>query len=300
MSLGTVQLGMNYGIANNSGQPDEEKSFSMLRAALENGVTSLDTARVYGNAEDVLGRFFDQYKGNIPFLTTKIPKIHGESQADIEKEVIASVESSLEHLHVPRVNCVMLHVAEDLYVHGPKTAKAMESLLKRGYADRIGASVYTAEDLNIMLESDVYTATQIPMSIFDERLIHNGMVERLRQKGIITFVRSVFLQGLFFLEPDAMTDPILLEHAAPRIRKLRELAEQEGISVAALAIAFIRDIPGITSLVLGADTPEQVLDNIRYFDTPPLSESTRHVIEKTFRDVNIPEIMKVLSRPKTK
>lgn len=97
-----------------------------------------------------------------------------------------------------------------------------------------------------------------------------------------------------------MTDPILLEHAAPRIRKLRELAEQEGISVAALAIAFIRDIPGITSLVLGADTPEQVLDNIRYFDTPPLSESTRHVIEKTFRDVNIPEIMKVLSRPKTK
>ena len=70
MSLGTVQLGMNYGIANNSGQPDEEKSFSMLRAALENGVTSLDTARVYGNAEDVLGRVFDQYKGNITFLTT--------------------------------------------------------------------------------------------------------------------------------------------------------------------------------------------------------------------------------------
>lgn len=298
MSMGTVQLGMNYGIANNGGKPDEEKSFAMLRTALDSGVTSLDTARVYGNAEDVLGRFFDSYKGKMPFITTKIPKIQGKNLKEIEQEIISSVETSLEHLHVPRVNCVMLRVAADLSAHGSDTAAAMKSLLKRGYADMVGASVYTADDLNIMLESDVYTATQVPMSIFDERLIQSGMTEVLRQRGIVTFVRSVFLQGLFFLDPEKITDPILLEHAAPRIRTLRELAEHEGISVPALAIAFIRDIPGITSLVLGADTPEQVLDNIRYFDTPPLSEHTRNVIQETFRDVNIPEIMKVLSRPK--
>ena len=48
MVLGTVQLGMNYGIANLDGKPDEEKSFSILRTALEGGINTLDTARAYG------------------------------------------------------------------------------------------------------------------------------------------------------------------------------------------------------------------------------------------------------------
>ena len=72
MSLGTVQLGMNYGIANNSGKPDEAKSHAILRAALEGGVTSIDTARVYGNSEEVIGNFFKSYDGELPFITTKL------------------------------------------------------------------------------------------------------------------------------------------------------------------------------------------------------------------------------------
>ena len=75
MTLGTVQLGMNYGIANTTGQPAEEESFAMLGAALKGGVSSIDTARVYGNSEDVIGHFFRQYDGELPFITTKVPKI---------------------------------------------------------------------------------------------------------------------------------------------------------------------------------------------------------------------------------
>ena len=73
MSLGTVQLGMNYGIANDAGKPELSKSFDMLSAALESGITSLDTARGYGDAEDVLGQYFKsgRYTGEMPFLTTK-------------------------------------------------------------------------------------------------------------------------------------------------------------------------------------------------------------------------------------
>lgn len=58
MTLGTVQLGLNYGIANTHGQPDEKKSNDMLLSAIENGITSFDTARGYGTSEDVLGNFF--------------------------------------------------------------------------------------------------------------------------------------------------------------------------------------------------------------------------------------------------
>ncbi len=299
MSLGTVQLGMNYGIANDGGKPDEAKSFAMLRCALEDsGITSIDTARVYGDSEEVIGRFFKTYKGALPFITTKVPKIQGESAAEVEKFVITTVEESLDRLGVNKVNAVMLHVAGDLAAHGKNAADAMESLVKHGYTDIIGASVYNSAEVEEMLKYDVYTTTQVPMSIFDQRLIASGTVDKLKERDYVVFVRSVFLQGLFFLDPDGIDDPILLEHAVPKIKLLREIAAVEGITVAELAIAFMRDTAGVTSLVLGADTPDQVRDNAKYFDVPLLSKDTMTRLRAEFAEVNIPEIMKVLSRPK--
>ncbi len=298
MSLGTVQLGMNYGIANDKGRPGEEESFEMLRCALESGITSLDTARAYGNSEEVLGRFFKTWKGDMPFITTKVIDIEGESEGEIEKSVISIAETSLEKLGLKKVNCIMLHRAQDLFENGRHISKAMEKLIKLGYTDIVGASVYEGRELEKMFEYDVYTATQIPMSIFDRRLIVSGMTEKLRERGVTVFVRSVFLQGLFFLDPDRVSDPILVEHALPKIRLLRELAEKEEMSVAELAISYMRDVSGVTSLVLGADTASQVSSNASYFDAKPVSEETAHIIEKEFSNVNIPEIMKVLSRPK--
>lgn len=298
MSLGTVQLGMNYGIANDGGKPDEAKSFAMLRAALENGITSLDTARAYGDSEEVIGRFLKTWDGEIPYITTKIHKLEGDTPAEIEKFIVTSMESSLERLGLQKVNNVMLHVAGDIAAHGKAGAEAMYSLVKRGYTDSVGASVYGAAEIDEMLKFEEYTTTQIPMSIFDQRLIALGTVDKLKDHGITVFVRSVFLQGLFFLDPDNLDDPILVEHAIPKIRLLREIAASEGMTVAQLAIAFMRDTVGVTSLVLGADTPDQVRDNIAYFDVPSLSDSVMAKLRTEFAEVDIPEIMKVLSRPK--
>lgn len=298
MSLGTVQLGMNYGIANDGGKPDEGKSFAMLRAALESGITSIDTARVYGDSEEVIGRFFKTWERELPFITTKVPKIQGETASEVEKFVVTTVEESLERLGVSKVNAIMLHVAGDLAEHGQNAADAMASLVKRGYTDIVGASVYNADEVAEMLKYDEYTTTQVPMSIFDQRLIASGTVDKLKDHGYTVFVRSVFLQGLFFLDPDKQDDPILVEHAVPKIRLLREIAASEGLTVAQLAIAFMRDTAGVTSLVLGADTPEQVRDNVAYFDVPALSGDIMTKLRREFAEVDIPEIMKVLSRPK--
>lgn len=297
MSLGTVQLGMNYGIANDGGQPCEEQSREMLRSALDAGITSLDTARAYGDSEDVLGRFLKDISEK-PFITTKIPAFEIEDDREIEKYIIETVEESLTRLGVSKVNNLMLHNSQNLYHKAETTAKIMATLPKRGYCDMVGVSVYTQADVEELLKYPQYTATQIPMSIFDQRLINSGTVDALRERDFTVFVRSVFLQGVFFLDPEKITDPILLEYAKPKIIKLREYAEKEGKTIAQTAIAFMRDIPGITSLVLGADTKEQVLKDISHFDAPPLSEETVAGIRRDFADVNIPKIMEVLSRPK--
>ncbi|MBQ1255023.1 MAG: aldo/keto reductase, partial [Clostridia bacterium] len=164
MTIGTVQLGMNYGIANNAGKPDEEKSFSMLRAAFENGVTSLDTARGYGTSEEVIGAFLKTWEGPRPFITTKI-RAFKNPDGDFEAHAIASIEDSLQRLGVEKVDCILLHSPDDMFQQGEKAARALEKIMKMGYTDQIGVSVYTREDVEEMLRYPQFTATQVPMSI---------------------------------------------------------------------------------------------------------------------------------------
>lgn len=302
MSLGTVQLGMNYGIANDAGKPELSKSFDMLSAALESGITSLDTARGYGDAEDVLGQYFKsgRYTGEMPFLTTKfstnLPA--GTPAAEVEKAIFTSVETSLEKLGVKKVNCILLHAADDMTKHGDIVPKTLEKLTAKGYTDICGVSIYFPNEVETMLQNDVYQAIQVPMSLFDQKLIHGGYIQRLADKKACVFVRSVFLQGLFFLDPEKITDPDLIKYAAPHIRQLREFCQHEGMSIAQFAISFIRDVPGVTSLVLGSDTPAQVKENIALLDGPAISEGTRAKAAEIFQTVDLDSIMTVLRRPK--
>jgi len=296
MTLGTVQLGMNYGIANEGGKPSLERSFSILREAVAGGITSLDTARAYGNSEEVIGAFLKESGEKDLCITTKIPRFRGEGS--FEAYVISSVEGSLERLGVKSLSSVMLHAAGDLLHYGCEAVRALEELVRRGYAEKVGVSVYTAEEIDEMLRYDALQVTQIPMSIFDQRLITGGTLSRLAAKGVEVYVRSVFLQGLFFLDPDAVTDPILRASAVPYIRKLRHIAERENMTLSGLALGFIRDLEGVTSLVLGADEPAHVRQNLSCFSAPPLREELMAELKQEFARVDVPEIMKVLSRPK--
>ncbi len=239
-----------------------------------------------------------QWEGEQPAIITKVPAMQGTTSKELEKFVTESVEQSLERLGVNKLASVMLHGAKDPIIHGKACADAVKALISHGYTDKVGVSVYTAEDIAGMLQYDIFSLTQVPMSIFDQRLIAGGWIDKLKQRDYTVYVRSVFLQGLFFLNPDTMTDPILLEHAAPKLRLLRQIAENENMTLSQLAIAFIRDCPGVTSLVLGADTPEQVQENLAQFATAPLSESVMERLRREFAEVDIPAIMQVLSRPK--
>jgi aryl-alcohol dehydrogenase-like predicted oxidoreductase len=300
MSLGTVQLGMNYGIANKEGKPDQTKSFAILDAAFDQGITALDTARGYGDSEEVLGAYFAQNPRNVEktFITTKLSSglAPGAPAAEVEKKLIQSVETSLSKLGLKKVNCLMLHAASDMTAQGNLVPKILGNFIREGYTDICGVSVYNPEEAETMLQHDCYQAIQIPMNVFDRRFITSGALEHLYKKGINVFVRSVFLQGLFFLEPDEVMDPDLVSYAVPYIKILRQLSEKAGMSVAHFVVAFLRDIPGITSLVFGVDNPEQVIENWMLFDAAPLEESLRREAEGTFKDINYKVIMAALTK----
>ncbi|MDD3972532.1 MAG: aldo/keto reductase [Clostridia bacterium] len=301
MTLGTVQLGMDYGINNTTGKPDMKAAHEILRTALQNGITSLDTANAYGDSENVIGSYLKQ-SNDSPFITTKFftTSPPGKKSEDIEKEIYGYVENSLQRLNVRKLDCLMLHRAIDMTLHGRAVRNTLQKLINENYINLAGVSVYNPEDINTMLEDDIYQAIQIPINILDQRLVKTDMINRLKEKAITVFARSIFFQGLFYMDSEKMTDEDMLTYIKPYLKKLNEISEKYGISKGQMAVSYIRDLKGITSLVLGVDTKEQLKQNIQLMKGPKLKKETIEEIHKVFSDVNIPKILQILSRPKQK
>jgi aryl-alcohol dehydrogenase-like predicted oxidoreductase len=289
MTLGTVQLGMPYGVANTTGKPDETNSFRILDEAVRGGINCFDTAIGYGESERVLGSYFSGKEK--PIIVSKLSLAPDENtdEADVEKRVLSQLEGSLERLELDKIPVMLLHTPHALLRYGRAVTKAFEKAVRDGYAERMGIS-FGAEpeerfrELWAFAREDVYEAVQIPLNIFDHRLLRAGALELMRDAGKTVFVRSVFLQGLLTMEPDRL--PEHLAGAGKYLVTLQKLADREGMSVQELAVAFVRGLPGVHSLVVGAETPEQVRANVRMIDaTPSISEETRHDILQAFSQV---------------
>ncbi len=283
-TLGTVQLGMNYGIANSTGKPDRAKSMEILGAAVAGGISSFDTAMQYGDSEEVLGEFFasDLCKLNSPVITTKF-KISGDGSiksSEIEKEIYGYVEKSLEKLKISCIPIYMIHNAQDIIRHGPAISSAFKRLAGEGMIKKAAVSVYTCEEASEMLKYDIYEAIQIPINIFDRSFMDSGLVGELHKRGKIIFARSIFLQGLFLMEPGMLKGN--LKDAEEPLRRLSRLSDSEGMSIAQLALSYIRDIEEITSLVIGVDTLAQLSENIHMMEGPAISEKNRSEIHNAF------------------
>ena len=282
LTLGTVQLGMPYGIANKSGQPDEEEAFRILQTAEEGGIRCLDTAHAYGVSEEVLGRYFARKSGGEPrpVIVSKI-KLDLEDQAsglEVERMMDGQLEQSLKRLGLNRLPVLLLHNPHVLARHGRAIVKGLERLVRDGLIGMAGVSAGNDIDDQFrmfwpIIRQDLFEAVQIPINILDHRLFANGGLNKLRGSGKIVFARSIFVQGLIFLRDEEL--PGHLKDAAGPLAVLRDLSARTGLSAAQMAVSFIRDLPEIDSLVIGAETEKQLREILALMEGPPLPAEIR-------------------------
>ena len=287
ITLGTVQLGMNYGINNQGGQPDTETAGEILSAAIEGGITSFDTSSDYGTSEKVLGDYFGK-KVAKPLIVTKFG-VGGHDDPLIEKEVEKTireqVENSLLRLKYDKLPLLLSHNGNDIECYGKTLIKILKKLKDEKLVDKVGSSLNYFSQIDKVLANDIFEAVQLPLNMMDVKNATGDGIEKLYKSGVAVFIRSVFLQGLFFRDPETLPQGVL-QNAKEPLKKMRKIAEDEGILITELAIAYIRDIQGVTSLVMGAEKPEQVKENISLINCKPLSENVRDKITATFKNVD--------------
>jgi aryl-alcohol dehydrogenase-like predicted oxidoreductase len=249
LCLGTAQFGLPYGITNTAGQVAELEVRALLAEAAAAGLTLLDTAQAYGDAEAVLGRTLPHGHGFK--LISKLPtQSQGAFTADDRLAWDQAFERSRTLLGVPRLDALLLHNTADLRKPGGESLRHwLLSLREAGLVRRLGVSIYGPEDLD-GVAPDLLDLVQLPLSLYDQRLLADGTIGRLRSQGCAVHARSLYLQGLLLIPENswpAWVDLAAREHHA----RLEQLAADRGCNLLECALGFARAQQDLEAVVLG-------------------------------------------------
>ena len=283
LSLGTVQLGLSYGINNADGKPSQETANAILNAALEGGINTLDTAGAYGDSEVVIGNWLKTVDpAKRPFIVTKAAGLDHSSLENLRKDLFGRVKTSKERLGVEQLDLLMLHHFDDYLCDKENVRKVMQELKDSGKVRFIGASAYSHHDYGEIAATG-FDATQIPINLFDWKQIENGGLKKLEDSGMMVFVRSVYLQGLVFQKPETLAPH--MEFVRPTLEKFHYLCNKYDLAPATLALSYALSLPGVTSLVLGSEKAEQVRQNLQLMEQAvELSDAQMAEIRELFLD----------------
>jgi len=273
-TLGTVQFGLDYGISNNSGQVSEEEAFKILDKAVDLGIDYFDTAIAYGQSEEIIGKWSRSRNLIVPIIT----KIH-EANIKIKSyktELRQQIEGSLQRLNQSKLSCVMLHNYSLYKEHGDELLEALSSLVEEGLTDQVGVSVYSSNELESLLKYDFLSFFQGPFNLFDKDVY--PILERNPQ--MYYYARSLYLQGLFFL--DEKEAEAKLPGSGRYISELKEIAFKYNFPIAELVFRYVLSKTRLFSIVVGVDTAAQLEENYDLFMRKPLPISLIEELDDQF------------------
>ena len=258
--LGTVQFGLDYGFTKRKTQDEVN---SILQTANDNGITLIDTAREYGDSEEKIGNFMDNFNSNFVIATKLrlIDDLNDLNYTNLKNNIYNSVEESLDKLQLNKIPILQLHQTVDEIYKNDDFWVVIKQLKEDNLIDLFGVSVYELPETKYMLENqgDSIDFFQIPYNIFDRRF--EDIQKQLDENNIGLISRSTFLKGII---PCAIEDvPKGLEEIKPFKEELFKVANECNVSVADLASVFVYYNDFINSTILGVDSPEELESNIK-------------------------------------
>lgn len=271
LMLGTVQFGLRYGINNRLGQPSPDDVAAILRAAADGGIDVLDTARNYGDSEEVLGLALEKTGLAAHFrIISKVRHFPADlPPEDAPRWVEDSVTASLKFLKRKSLDGLLLHHEDDLPFF-----ELLEACRAKGYAAEVGVSLDSLKGL-AAAQGARWRMAQLPGNIVDRRFF--PLAAELRKRGGAVFMRSVYLQGMLF-KPEAEVHPGLRPLLEVR-KKLERLAREAGIPAGELYFRYMLGHPAADCILTGVDSVAQLQENLALAALGPLPADLMRAID---------------------
>jgi aryl-alcohol dehydrogenase-like predicted oxidoreductase len=269
LCLGTVQFGLNYGIANKTGRPATQEISKIITTALDNGIQYFDTAQAYGESEALLGEIFEELSTRTAVkLITKLTPDFQHTNAD---QLRRSIDSSLTRLKMSSLWGLMTHRSSSV-TDWERFSKNINSFESGKLVQHFGVSLYSPEEAMEFLDNEFVDIIQIPTNILDKRLIENGFFERAVENNKTIFIRSVFLQGLLLLNESELENG-KMKWVKEHLQFYYNFLRKHDLLPQYFTLKAIRQRFPELILVSGVETQSQLLDNLELLKAPDLKQS---------------------------
>jgi aryl-alcohol dehydrogenase-like predicted oxidoreductase len=275
--LGTVQMGLAYGINNTVGKISLGNSLDILEYAYSQGIQILDSAEAYGNAHKVIGTFHRNHPNKKFEVITKLPH---QFDADINDKV----NTYLSDLSVNQLNALLFHSFSS-YKENINNFDVLMGLKAKGKIKYIGVSVYTNKEIEDVLLNDDVDIIQLPFNLFDNENLRGNILEQAKAKGKIIHTRSALLQGLFF--KDANADNKTVKSLKSELLQLSAISKVNKLSIVQLALNYCLQQTTIDNVLIGVDSKQQLKDNIESLNYTIGKEAILEINSIKVKDVNL-------------
>ncbi|MCR5773256.1 MAG: L-glyceraldehyde 3-phosphate reductase [Butyrivibrio sp.] len=302
---------VSLGLWHNFGSVDKfENMLDMVHTAFDNGITHFDLANnygpVYGSAEENFGRIMDKdmrpYRDEM-VISTKAgydmwPGPYGDHGS--RKYLIASLDQSLKRMHLDYVD-IFYHHRPDPDTPIEETMEALSDIVRSGKALYVGISNYNSEQTKkaakILKENHTpLLINQVVYNMFNRWTEDDKLQDTCKEVGAGMICFSPLAQGLLtdrylngipedsrakrnhFLHEDQITPEVI-----DKVRKLKEIAEGRGQTLAEMALSWILRRDRVTSVLVGASRPSQILDNIKMIEHLEFTDDELDAIEKILK-----------------
>jgi aryl-alcohol dehydrogenase-like predicted oxidoreductase len=271
-------------------QVEEDAAVACVRQALDEGITTFDTADVYANtrAETVLGKALKGERREGLEIFTKVywptgPGRHNDHGLS-RKHIMESIDGSLRRLGTDHVDLYQAH-RYDYETPLEETMEAFADVVRAGKAHYIGVSEWTADEIRrghaLARELRIPFVSNQPQYSMLWRVIEAEVVPTSEELGVGQVVWSPIAQGVLtgkYLpgeQPPAgsratdskggsdMIARWMKDDVLERVQQLRPIAEEAGLSLAQLAVAWVLQNRNVSAAIIGASRPEQVTENVK-------------------------------------
>lgn len=270
LALGTAQFGLDYGVTNAIGQTPRYEVQRILTFATEHGIDMLDTAAAYGESERVLGSMgMEKFKVVTKLCANSYPE-----------RLVRNLEASLCRLKLASVYGLLVHNPD---CFEGSFGKSLYQVLKArkvwDQAVKIGVSVYNARQIEKVLEHGSVDIIQLPLSLFDQRLLRNGYLKKLKNAGIEIHARSVFLQGALLESATPPSLTVFSEH----FKRYQGFLKVHHLSPLRACLSFAMSVPEVDRIVVGVNDLAQLKEIcatniIRHIDFQELASDDERLI----------------------
>jgi aryl-alcohol dehydrogenase-like predicted oxidoreductase len=303
VGLGCWQLGADWG------RVDDADALAVLHAAVDAGVTFLDTADVYGDgrSEQLIARFLAERDAGVTVATKCGRRADPHVPESFTPENLrAWTDRSRANLRVDRLDLVQLHCPPTPVFSSDEVFDALDELVAEGNLAAYGVSVETCDEALTAIARPNVASVQIILNAFRRKPLER-VLPAAREAGVGIIARVPLASGLLSGKYDEDTTFAADDHrnynrhgeafdvgetfsgvpfdvGVRAARSLAEIAEDLGVSTAALALRWVIDQPGVSVVIPGARNAEQAAANTAAEKLPPLSAETLRAIEQLYDD----------------